>query len=310
MAQTPETALPADPVEQAAALLVPDPPAMPTETIQPPLAPPLEGGNPGDVVDPLAAGAAASVPEFGVESFFAQADVVILSLLGILLLMSVATWYLIINKGARTWILRHRASKVVRHFWAAPSLAQAAADLESRRWRDIFAELLRQGTGSDMHYRKHQAQTLGEACTHSDFITRALRQSIDYATARLESGLTLLASVGSTAPFIGLFGTVWGIYHALVRIGITGQASLAQIAGPVGEALIMTAVGLGVAIPAVLAYNAFVRANRVLLAQLDALAHDLHAFLTTGARVDPSIGWIETEATDHAKVLHVPRGKA
>lgn len=117
---------------------------------------------------------------------------------------------------------------------------------------DIFAELLRQGIGSDVHYRKHQAKTLGEVCTRSDFIADALRQSIDYAAARLESGLTLLASVGSTAPFIGLFGTVWGIYHALVRIGITGQASLAEVAGPVGEALIMTAVGLGVAIPAVL----------------------------------------------------------
>jgi biopolymer transport protein ExbB len=307
VAQTPETAPLADPVRQAAELL-PYLPAMPAETIQPPYAPPVAGVDPGEGVDPLASGAAEMAPEFGVETFLAQADVVILSVLGILLLMSVATWYLIINKGARTWRLRHRASKVVRRFWAAPSLAQAAADLEGRR--DIFAELLRQGIGSDMHYRKHQAKTLGEACTRSDFITRALRQSIDYAAARLESGLTILASVGSTAPFIGLFGTVWGIYHALVRIGITGQASLEQIAGPVGEALIMTAVGLGVAIPAVLAYNAFVRANRVLLAQLDALAHDLHAFLTIGARVDPGVGRTETEPTDNAKVVHVARGKA
>jgi len=218
VAQTIETASLADPVQQAAELL-PYPPAMPAETIEPPHAPPLAEVNPGAVADPLASPAVEMVPDFGLETFLAQADVVILSVLGILLLMSVATWYLIINKGVRTWRLRHRASKVVRHFWATPSLAQAAADLESRR--DIFVELLRQGIGSDMHYRKLQAKTLGEACTRSDFITRALRQSIDYAAARLEAGLTTLASVGSTAPFIGLFGTVWGIYHALVGIGIT-----------------------------------------------------------------------------------------
>lgn len=267
-------------------------------------------------VDPTATDPATAMPidptlEFGFVSFLAQADAVILTVLAILVLMSVATWYLMINKGIRTWVLRRRAVKVVRHFWAAASLTQAQADLDKKRWRDAFAELLRQGINSDKHYREHQPQTLGEACTHSEFITRALRQSIDYATARLESGLTVLASVGSTAPFVGLFGTVWGIYHALVRIGISGEASLEQVAGPVGEALIMTAVGLAVAIPAVLGYNAFVRVNRVALAQLDALAHDLHTFLTTGARVEPSIGRIQREQPDMAKIVHVsPRGKA
>jgi biopolymer transport protein ExbB len=115
-----------------------------------------------------------------------------------------------------------------------------------------------------------------------------LRRSIERSTARLESGLTVLASIGSSAPFIGLFGTVWGIYHALLAIGIAGQGTLDKVAGPVGEALVMTAVGLAVAIPAVLAYNAFVRANRMVLGELDGFAHDLFAFVSTGARAGES----------------------
>jgi len=113
-----------------------------------------------------------------------------------------------------------------------------------------------------------------------------MRRVIDEETARFESGLTVLASVGSTAPFVGLFGTVWGVYHALIAIGVSGQGTLDKIAGPVGEALIMTALGLAVAIPAVLGYNAFVRFNRLTLAQLDSFAHDLFAFLTTGSHVN------------------------
>jgi biopolymer transport protein ExbB len=116
----------------------------------------------------------------------------------------------------------------------------------------------------------------------TDFLTRAMRRVIDEETTRLENGLTVLASVGATAPFVGLFGTVWGVYHALVTIGNSGSASLEQIAGPVGESLIMTGLGLAVAIPAVLGYNALVRGNRVLLGRLDAFAYDLFAFLTTG----------------------------
>jgi biopolymer transport protein ExbB len=112
-----------------------------------------------------------------------------------------------------------------------------------------------------------------------------MRKVMDEETAKLENGLTLLASVGSTAPFVGLFGTVWGVYHALINIGLSDGVTLNKIAGPVGEALVMTGLGLAVAIPAVLAYNAFVRTNRVYLSQLDAFAHDLFTFLTTGQPV-------------------------
>ncbi len=119
----------------------------------------------------------------------------------------------------------------------------------------------------------------------SDWITRALRNGIDDFTARLQTGLAVLASVGSTAPFIGLFGTVWGIYHALMSIGSAGQATIDKVAGPIGEALIMTALGLAVAIPAVLGYNALVRGNKFVLTKLNSFAHDLHAYFVTGARV-------------------------
>jgi len=129
--------------------------------------------------------------------------------------------------------------------------------------------------------------SLSAQVDRSELITRVLRQRINIAAARLESGLTWLASVGSTAPFVGLFGTVWGIYHALLNIAASGTLSIDRVAGPVGEALIMTAFGLVVAIPAVLAYNALTRVNRLILAELDGFAHDLHAFLTVGARIEP-----------------------
>jgi len=112
-----------------------------------------------------------------------------------------------------------------------------------------------------------------------------VQRSVDNVNNRLQDGLAFLATVGSTAPFVGLFGTVWGIYHALLNIASTAQIAIDKVAGPVGEALIMTAFGLAVAIPAVLAFNAFTRSNRMVLGQLDGFAHDLHATLTTGSRV-------------------------
>jgi biopolymer transport protein ExbB len=139
--------------------------------------------------------------------------------------------------------------------------------------------------------RAHQAATvqaessLAASIDRTELVTRSLRQEITRVSSELESGLTFLASVGATAPFIGLLGTVWGIYHALLSIATGGQVLIDRVAGPVGEALIMTAAGLAVAIPAVLAYNAFTRVNRVTLAELDGFAHDLLALVTTGSRV-------------------------
>jgi biopolymer transport protein ExbB len=148
-------------------------------------------------------------------------------------------------------------------------------------------QLARAGQQASLHHRDTQPQ-LQDALDVSDWISRALRNSIDDSTARLQGGLAILASVGSTAPFVGLFGTVWGIYHALLGIGASGQATIDKVAGPIGEALVMTALGLAVAIPAVLGYNALVRGNKSILTKLNRFAHDLHAYFLTGARVGTS----------------------
>jgi biopolymer transport protein ExbB len=229
---------------------------------------------------------------YGLTAFLSQTDAVGLIVIGLLLAMSVASWYYIASKLLEQLSLRRAAASTPEAFWAAKDLAEAeqvAQSLDS----DPFAALALAGVDAA---RQHAAstRTLGSACDLSDFVTRALRQSIVATTSRLESGQTLLASVGSTAPFVGLFGTVWGIYHALVAISLSGQGSLDKVAGPVGEALIMTAAGLAVAIPAVLAYNTFVRANRLLLAQLDGFAHDVHAALAVGSHLRAA------EITSHA----------
>jgi biopolymer transport protein ExbB len=199
--------------------------------------------------------------QIGFAHFLAQTDVVARTLLVILLLMSLASWYLIITKLLGQWLERRRSAAFLKTFWNAA----APGDLDQP-----FSRLAAQAFSA---WAKKDAE----------FLTRAMRRVIDEDTTRLESGLTLLASVGSTAPFVGLFGTVWGVYHALVAIGLSGQGTLDKVAGPVGEALIMTALGLAVAIPAVLAYNGFVRSNRLVLARLDAFAHDVFAALTTGS---------------------------
>ena len=124
----------------------------------------------------------------------------------------------------------------------------------------------------------------------SDWVTRSLRNSIDDHTTHLQNGLAVLASIGSTAPFVGLFGTVWGIYHALVNIGVSGNAGIEAVAGPIGETLIMTALGLAVAIPAVLGYNALVRGNKFLIGRMNRFAHDLHAYYVTGTRIASPAG--------------------
>ena len=132
---------------------------------------------------------------------------------------------------------------------------------------------------------RHGDRSLGESLDRSEYATRILRLTVQQAVRQLESGLSILASVGATAPFVGLFGTVWGIYRALLGIGFTGQATIDKVAGPVGEALIMTALGIAVAVPAVLAYNFLLRANRLIAQELDGFAHDLHAYLVNQPRV-------------------------
>ncbi len=171
-----------------------------------------------------------------------------------------------------------------------------------------IGRLAQQAIEATEHHQQHASKKLADACNQDEFVARVMRRVIGQESAKLETGLTILASVGSVAPFVGLFGTVWGIYHALVSISVSGQATLDKVAGPVGEALIMTALGLAVAIPAVLAYNALVRSNRNLLAQLESFAHDLHILLTTGAAVT-SISMTRRSGSTKAN-LHLHEGGA
>jgi biopolymer transport protein ExbB len=221
----------------------------------------------------------------GFADFLAQSDVLGKALLIILLLMSVATWYLIITKAIAVTMEKRRIARFLEAFWNAPSITAVQTRLEEHHPDDPFSHLAWHAITASSHHKLHGANKLQTAGSTEDFLTRAMRRVIDEDTTRLESGLTVLASVGSTAPFVGLFGTVWGVYHALLAIGLSGQGTLDKVAGPVGEALIMTAIGLAVAIPAVLAYNTFVRSNRLVLAKLDAFAHDLYSVLTTGAHL-------------------------
>lgn len=226
-------------------------------------------------------------PQFGLSNVWSQGDLVIKSVAVLLLLMSLASWTVIVIKTLDLIRYKKLAGRV-QDFWNSPDLKTGLASLGDSPINP-YRDLVEQGMQASSHHSDTQMhrQHLHDALDISDWITRSLRNSVDDFTSRLQSGLAILASVGSTAPFVGLFGTVWGIYHALMSIGLSGQATIDKVAGPVGEALIMTALGLAVAIPAVLGYNALVRGNKDVLHKLNRFAHDLHAYLVTGARVVP-----------------------
>jgi len=235
---------------------------------------------------PALAPAATITTESGITHFIAQSDIVGKSLFGILLLMSLISWYLIFVKSFSNLRTHRHSRRFLNQFWAASSLEQVENEIATHGATEPFAHVASHAIHARNHHAKYGAIKLEEKGSTSAFVTRIIRKVIDEETAKLENGLTVLASIGSTAPFIGLFGTVWGVYHALIGIGLSDGVNINRIAGPVGEALIMTGLGLAVAIPAVLAYNAFVRNNRVYLAQLDAFAHDLFTFLSTGQAIE------------------------
>ena len=218
----------------------------------------------------------------GFAHLLAQSDAVGKTLLATLLLMSIASWALIAIKGLAQWQRRRRGEAFLQLFWNASSLDEVRDEITTHGARDPFSHLGAHALHAQAHHARHGSTKLAEAGSASDYITRTIKKVLDEETMRLESGLTLLATVGATAPFVGLFGTVWGVYHALVAIGMSGAGTLDKVAGPVGEALIMTGIGLAVAIPAVMAYNAFSRGNRVLAGRLDGFAFELHSFLTLG----------------------------
>ena len=202
-----------------------------------------------------------------------------------LLVMSVLSIYWLVLNFIKNVRLRGSSDRVVNTFWETPNAQDAIRYMEEQSRSEPFSKIALDAAQAAAHHQRSEGSRLVESLNRSEFVDRALRQAVTRESLRLESGLTVLATVGSTAPFVGLLGTVWGIYHALIKIGQTGQASIDAVAGPVGEALIMTALGLFVAIPAVLAYNFFVRLNRVTNNKFDTFAHDLHDFFATGSRV-------------------------
>jgi biopolymer transport protein ExbB len=228
---------------------------------------------------------AAALQQMGFDHLIQSMGVVNWIVFITLVLMSLASWYFTITTALRNTMIRSRAEKVIRSFWETPNAQDAIRFMEEQPKGEPFSKIALECAQAAAHHQKHEGSRLVEALNRSEFIDRALRQAVTRESAKLENGLTLLATVGSVAPFVGLLGTVWGIYGALIAIGATGNASIDAVAGPVGEALIMTAIGLAVAIPAVIAYNAFNRQNRTTNAKFDTFAHDLHDFFATGSRV-------------------------
>jgi biopolymer transport protein ExbB len=219
--------------------------------------------------------------QFGLINLWTQGDVITKAVALLLLGMSLATWIVIIIKALDLRRIAAQA-RATESFWHSADFADGLGKLGTDPGNP-FRALALEGREATAH--RHAQPQLHDSLDVSDWLTRSLRNSIDESNARLQSGLAILASVGSTAPFIGLFGTVWGIYHALMSISAAGQATIDKVAGPIGEALIMTALGLAVAIPAVLGYNALVRGNKAILTRLNRFAHDLHSYFLTGSRV-------------------------
>lgn len=227
--------------------------------------------------------------QLGLLNLWAQGDWVTKTVTLMLLTMSLASWTVIIVKSLDVFKFKQLAART-EAFWHSEDLASGLVRLGGDAGNP-FRQLALAGREATAHHSNTKAQ-LHDTLDASDWVTRSLRNAIDDSTARLQSGLAVLASVGSTAPFVGLFGTVWGIYHALLGIGASGQATIDKVAGPIGEALIMTALGLAVAIPAVLGYNALVRGNKSVLTRLNRFGHDLHAYFVTGARVGNGNGQV------------------
>jgi biopolymer transport protein ExbB len=212
---------------------------------------------------------------YGLDALWKTGDIVAKATLGILLLMSAGSWYVIATKLYEQIKLTKQGAAADSSFWSAGGVKQAIEGLDAS---SAYHELASAGSAATEHHKG----LLGYIDLNT-WVTLSIQRSIEKIQSRLQGGLAFLATVGSTAPFVGLFGTVWGIYHALTAIGIAGQASIDKVAGPVGEALIMTALGLAVAVPAVLGYNWLIRRNKAALENVRSFGAELHAVLLGAA---------------------------
>ena len=223
----------------------------------------------------------ASDNPYGIAALWEQSDYVGKGVFVILGIMSLWSWWVMINKWLDQRSLRKIATEAEKNFWNSGSLQEGIGKLKGKV--NPFRDIAEDGIKAVEHHRKN-AQDVTSNIDLADFVSTSVQKRADMLQSSLQKGMVVLASVGATAPFVGLFGTVWGIYHALISISIAGQASLDKVAGPIGEALIMTAIGLAVAVPAVLGFNALTRGNKNLIERVNYFSHDVQAALLAGSR--------------------------
>ncbi len=246
---------------------------------------PAAPAAPQDSATPAPAPAPAAAPvrttevvenPYGLQAIWAGGDIVAKATIAILVIMSMGSWYIIVTKVYEQYKMGRQARAADKKFWSAPSVRQGTDSLKPNSPYRFIAE-------SGLEASSKHLGLQGNVDVNT-WITMSIQRAIDNVQSRSQDGLAFLATVGSTAPFVGLFGTVWGIYHALTAIGIAGQASIDKVAGPVGEALIMTAIGLAVAVPAVLGYNWLVRRNKAAMERVRSFGADLHAVLLSAPK--------------------------
>ena len=230
-----------------------------------------------------AAAAASEANPYGLIPLWVNGNIISRTILVVLAIMSLGSWFIIFTKVWDQRTLKKSGKVVEKQFWTAPSLKDGVERLKKGDEYRFIAE-------SGLRAASHHEGRLTDRIDLHEWITMALQRSVDAVNSQIAGGLAFLATVGSVAPFVGLLGTVIGILQALIAIGIAGQASIDRVAGPVGEALIMTAIGLAVAIPAVMGYNWLLRRNKVIQDDVRNFASDLHAYLVSGARVQSANG--------------------
>ena len=218
---------------------------------------------------------------YGIEALWTTSDYVGKGVFVILIVMSLWSWLVMINKWLDQRMLRKVAAEAEKQFFAAGSMQEGIGKLKGKI--NPFRDIAQDGLQAVEHHRKSASVT--SKIELADWVRSHIDKRTTMLQSSLQSGMVVLASVGATSPFVGLFGTVWGIYHALISISIAGQASLDKVAGPIGEALIMTAMGLAVAVPAVLGFNGLLRGNKALMERANYFAHDVEAALIAGSRV-------------------------